>query len=75
VGLLLVIVPWSSFWDRNLLLEASPTLFQLTRSAFVRGAVSGLGVLNLGAGVMEVAMAWRLRRAASASSLAPQGRG
>jgi hypothetical protein len=73
VGLLLVIVPWSSFWDRNLLLEAWPVVFELTRSAFVRGAVSGLGVLNLAAGAMEVAMAWRLRRAPAGSPLA-QGR-
>ena len=71
MGLLLVIVPWSSFWDRNLLLEASPAVFQLTRSAFVRGAVSGLGVLNLAAGALEVVMAWRLRRAAAGPPLAP----
>jgi hypothetical protein len=61
VGLLLLIVPWSTFWDRNLLLESWPLLYGWTRSEFVRGAVSGLGVVNLGAGMLELAAAWRTR--------------
>jgi hypothetical protein len=58
-GLVLLILPWSGFWDRNLLLEWSPTLFELTRSAYVRGAVSGLGFLNLWIGVVQVIEAWQ----------------
>jgi hypothetical protein len=61
VGLLLVIVPWSSFWDRNVLLEALPLLYEWTRSPYVRGAVSGFGVVNMAAGLVEVAKAWQGR--------------
>jgi hypothetical protein len=56
-----VIVPWSSFWDQNVLLEAVPALYDWTRSPAVRGAVSGLGLVNMGAGVAELARAWRGR--------------
>jgi hypothetical protein len=62
VGLLLVIVPWSTFWDRNAFLEAFPAVYRWTRSEYVRGAVSGLGALNLGAGLVELAAAWAARR-------------
>jgi hypothetical protein len=61
VGLLLVIVPWSSFWDQNLLLEAIPFVHDWTRSPYVRGAVSGLGLVNMGAGVAELSRALRRR--------------
>jgi hypothetical protein len=57
-----VIVPWSTFWDRNALLEAIPAVYHWTRSEYVRGAVSGLGALNLGAGLAELAAAWTARR-------------
>ena len=59
VGLLLLLIPWSSFWDRNTLLEAVPAVHMWTRSPYVRGAVSGLGAVNLGAGVAEFWSAWR----------------
>jgi hypothetical protein len=57
-----VIVPWSTFWDQNALLEAIPAVYHWTRSEFVRGAMSGLGVLNIGAGLAELAGAWTARR-------------
>ena len=62
VGLLLLIIPWSAFWDRNSLLEAVPAVHALTRSPYVRGAISGLGAVNLGAGVAEAWGAWAARR-------------
>lgn len=62
VGLLLVIVPWSTFWDQNAVLEAIPAVYRWTRNEFVRGAISGLGALNIAAGLLEVAAAWAARR-------------
>jgi hypothetical protein len=53
-GLLLVLVPWSAFWDRNYFSETLPWLRQLMANGFVRGAVSGLGVLNLIAAIGEL---------------------
>ena len=54
VGLLLVFVPWSMFWDRNYFSGAVPAVGVLARSSFVRGAVSGLGLVSLAAGIAEL---------------------
>jgi hypothetical protein len=53
-GLLLVLVPWSAFWDRNYFAEALPALHEVITNNFVRGAVSGLGVVNLFAAFSEL---------------------
>lgn len=55
VGLLLVLVPWSAFWGRNYFAGTSPILQDLLRNNFVRGAVSGLGVVNLLMGFRDLA--------------------
>ena len=47
VGLLLVLVPWSAFWGRNYFVTMYPSLLFVLNNNFVRGAVSGLGVVNL----------------------------
>jgi hypothetical protein len=54
-GLLLILIPWSAFWDRNYFVEATPALGALLTNNFVRGAVSGLGVVNLLAALGELA--------------------
>jgi hypothetical protein len=51
---LLVLVPWSAFWERNYFAESLPWLQPMMMNNFVRGAVSGLGVLNLIAAVGEL---------------------
>jgi len=53
-GLVLLVAPWSTFWERNLLVESSVLLSGIMRHAVVRGAVSGVGVVNLCAGLWEV---------------------
>ena len=54
-GLLLILIPWSAFWDRNYFVESVPALGALLTNNFVRGAVSGLGVVNLLAALGELA--------------------
>jgi hypothetical protein len=54
-GLLLILIPWSAFWDRNYFVEVMPWLGVILTNNFVRGAVSGLGVLNLVAALGELA--------------------
>ncbi len=54
VGLILVFVPWSAFWERNYFAESLPLLQLVVRNNFVRGAVSGIGVLNLVAGLADL---------------------
>jgi hypothetical protein len=61
VGLLLILVPWSGMWERNYFAGSLPLLESLIRNHFVRGAVSGLGVVSLLAGLADLAvlLAWR----------------
>jgi hypothetical protein len=47
VGVVLVVAPWTALWDGNVLLHPSPALRALMLSAFTRGAVSGLGLVNI----------------------------
>jgi hypothetical protein len=54
VGLLLVVVPWTVFWDRNYLFDLVPVLRPWIQSSYARGAVSGLGLLNIALGLAEV---------------------
>ena len=54
-GLLLLIGPWSALWDRNLFVQSIGGLSELAKSGFVRGAVSGVGVLCVGAGLADLA--------------------
>ncbi|MEO5742359.1 MAG: hypothetical protein ABIS29_17375 [Vicinamibacterales bacterium] len=62
VGLLLVLVPWSPFWERNYFLTALPGLLEIVRNNYVRGGVSGLGVVNLLMGFNELASVLLARR-------------
>lgn len=54
-GLLLVLLPWSTFWERNYFVEWSPAIEAVLTSNYVRGAISGLGLVNLGAALVELA--------------------
>jgi hypothetical protein len=58
VGLLLVFIPWVTIqdvnlWESNYLLQAHPMLRALILNAFVRGAVTGLGLVNLLLALLE----------------------
>jgi hypothetical protein len=48
-------MPWSTFWEQNYFGSVFPTLRPWLTNDFLRGAVSGLGVLNLLAGFAELA--------------------
>ncbi len=61
-GVLLVVAPWSSFWDRNYFLASWPLVDTVLRNDWVRGAVSGLGVINVCAGLIELTGLFTLRR-------------
>jgi hypothetical protein len=54
VGLLLVVVPWSTYWDRNYFARLAPAIGDAIRNPYVRGAVSGLGLINIVAGLAEL---------------------
>lgn len=46
---------WPAFWEHNYFALAWPSLRTLMTNDFVRGAVSGLGVVNLCAGFADLA--------------------
>jgi hypothetical protein len=62
IGILLVILPWvpSPSWNENYLLVLAadkahwPWLATAMKSGYMRGAVSGLGLLNILLGVWEI---------------------
>jgi hypothetical protein len=54
VGLLLIVLPWSSFWERNYFAVVLPFVHAFVTNNFVRGAISGLGVVNVVAGFAEL---------------------
>lgn len=47
VGCILVAAPWTALWDGNALLQPFPGLRAAVLSPYARGAVSGLGLVNL----------------------------
>jgi len=47
LGVMLVVLPWTHIWTDNPLLTKSYTLHQLAQSGFVRGIVTGLGLIDL----------------------------
>jgi len=61
-GLLLVILPWSSFWSRNYFVAHWPPLAAWLVNDFVRGAVSGLGSVNIAAGIVDLVPVMLSRR-------------
>jgi hypothetical protein len=69
VGLLLVLVPWSGFWERNYFAASLPILQNILRNNYVRGAVSGLGIVNLLIGFDELATVLWTRRTLQAQKM------
>ncbi|HXG90205.1 MAG TPA: hypothetical protein VNJ02_17900 [Vicinamibacterales bacterium] len=51
----MILIPWSAFWDRNYFAQVLPSLRGFLHNNFVRGAVSGLGVVNVLAALAELA--------------------
>jgi len=59
VGFFLLIFPWSVGWERNYFSVLIPEWHQYWDNTYTRGAISGLGVVNLYIGFVEM---FRLRR-------------
>ena len=67
VGLLLIVLPWSTFWEQNYFGTVWPVLRALVSNNFARGAVSGLGVVNLIAGFAELMPIFTVRARSDAA--------
>jgi len=47
LGLFLIVYPWLNNWDLSWVPVHSPRLFDIWMSRYFRGALSGLGLLNI----------------------------
>lgn len=56
-----MVLPWSGFWDRNYFAGVWPALRPILANNFLRGAISGLGVVNLCAGVADLSSVFSKR--------------
>ena len=61
VGLLLVVLPWSTFWDNNYFVLSLPSIRPFLTNHFVRGAITGLGGVNLVAGFVDLTLVFASR--------------
>ncbi len=61
LGLLLIVVPWSAYWERNYFAQGSPTVSAIVTNNYMRGAVTGLGAVNLFAALADLALLVRRR--------------
>lgn len=52
---------WPAFWEHNYFARAWPPLRTILTNNFVRGAVSGLGIVNLFAGFADLACLFAAR--------------
>ncbi len=71
IGFVLLVVPWSAFWDRNYFAQLAPPIEALMTNDFFRGAVSGLGVINVSAGLAELVSMVIARTAERPASIKP----
>jgi hypothetical protein len=53
LGVILIIFPWRDEWTTNSLLLGHPALQEFLAGGFVRGLVSGLGLLDIWIGFWE----------------------
>ena len=59
IGIFLVFFPWLDYWNNNSVATLAPWIREFWSNSYFRGALSGLGVLNLFISLGEI---FRLRR-------------
>ncbi len=60
MGILLFVFPWVSFWGKNYFVDHYTWVSRIAHNYYVRGAISGIGLADIGLAVYEL---WRFRRA------------
>jgi hypothetical protein len=53
VGIVLIVLPWTRIWTDNSLLLGLPQIREFLMQDFVRGLISGLGLVDIWMGVAE----------------------
>lgn len=54
VGVVLAIAPWTALWETNYFAAMHPAIRDWMDSSFTRGAVTGLGLVNLALAVYDL---------------------
>lgn len=54
VGVFLIFLPWLDIWDNNYILSRWPLMQPLVGNPFFKGAVLGLGIVNILIGIGEI---------------------
>ena len=62
IGVVLLVVPWMPYWQQNYFIDARPFVEPVLTNNFVKGAISGLGLVNLVAGLFELASLFMANR-------------
>ena len=62
VGLVLLMLPWTLLWDNNYFFSLQPQNSSFWLSNYLRGAVSGIGIVNLWMGIQEIRTMWPSRK-------------
>jgi len=65
-GLFFTIVPWTTIWTLNPLLHSSVAVGSVADNPFVRGFVTGVGLLHLMIGIRDLLRIVRARRGSPA---------
>jgi hypothetical protein len=66
-GLVLTIAPWTAFWDRNYFAHAFVPIGEWMSNAFVKGGVTGIGLVTTFTGLRDLSSVILARSAASDS--------
>ena len=52
-----MLIPWSRFWERNYFADVVPVVHDVITNNYVRGAVSGLGLVNIWIALADLGVA------------------
>lgn len=63
-GLFFTVVPWTRLWTMNPMLHQVAAVGAIVDDPYVRGFVSGIGIVHLILGIRELARIVRARRSA-----------
>lgn len=53
-GVFFTVAPWTRFWANNGLLHSTELVAAVAQNGFVRGFVSGFGIIHLMVGLREI---------------------
>ncbi len=56
VGIVLLFLPWQAIWENNYILFMYPSLRPIVSNSYLKGAVLGLGIVNLLIGIQEISL-------------------